>query len=185
MPHSQLFASCLLLRPSNVHGSLSPSRSRKRYVDVDVTGSVSAQYSLWRRRCRQREYHVFQNQCQERSFQRMRDLINKASWKPAILRLLQFTSVSKLTASCIDILEFLSQKSRTNGGVAFTGSQFPTSISLGYLYLPTVIAVLYSILWSWIDLDTTRLEPWFHFSRPGDAWAIDSLLLLYPFDFLA
>ncbi|KAL8801402.1 MAG: hypothetical protein Q9182_004466 [Xanthomendoza sp. 2 TL-2023] len=58
-------------------------------------------------------------------------------------------------------------------------------MSFGYLYLPTIIAILYSILWSWIDLDTKRLEPFFQLSRPGGANAADSILLHYPFDFVA
>jgi hypothetical protein len=39
--------------------------------------------------------------------------------------------------------------------------------------------------WSWIDLDTKRLEPWFNLSNADGALASDSLLLQYPFEFLA
>ncbi|KAL8689126.1 MAG: hypothetical protein Q9224_004717, partial [Gallowayella concinna] len=41
------------------------------------------------------------------------------------------------------------------------------------------------ILWSWIDLDTKRLEPYFQLSKPGGAALANSLELQYPFDFVA
>jgi hypothetical protein len=84
----------------------------------------------------------------------------------------------------------LSNFSRSNangGGVAFATDQNKLStISLFlYLYLPTVIAAFISMLWSWVDIDTRRLEPWFQLSKDEGARAEDSLLLQYPFDFLA
>lgn len=113
------------------------------------------------------------------------DPVKNQSWKPATLRPPLLVSVVALTLSFIAILESLSEKSRIDGGIAFTESRFSSSLSFGYLYLPTILAVLYSILWSWIDLDTKRLEPWFQLSRPGGAKAVDSMLLHYPFDFVA
>lgn len=112
-------------------------------------------------------------------------LPNKPSWKPLTLRWPLLTILVALTLSFIAVLEFLSQKSGNDGGIAFSDSTFSASTSFGYLYLPTIIAVLYSILWSWIDLDVKRLEPWFQLSKPGGAEAKDSILLHYPFDFLA
>ncbi|KAI9779104.1 MAG: hypothetical protein M1835_004766 [Candelina submexicana] len=41
------------------------------------------------------------------------------------------------------------------------------------------------MLWSWIDLDAKRLEPYFQLSKPEGASASDSILLHYPFDFIA
>ena len=54
-----------------------------------------------------------------------------------------------------------------------------------YLYLPTIIAVCGSMIWSWIDLDIKRLESFFQLSKPGGASGSDSVLLSYPVDFLA
>lgn len=91
------------------------------------------------------------------------------------------------TAFLIAVLEVLSNKSRQDGGVILAGSV--DDISAGqlfmYQYLPTIIAVLYSMLWSWIDLDAKRLEPYFQLSKPEGALAESSLLLQYPVDFLA
>ncbi|KAL8891638.1 MAG: hypothetical protein Q9215_001406 [Flavoplaca cf. flavocitrina] len=41
------------------------------------------------------------------------------------------------------------------------------------------------MLWSWVDLDTKRLEPYFQLSRPEGADRTNSLALNYPFDFVA
>jgi hypothetical protein len=74
-----------------------------------------------------------------------------------------------------------------SGAVAYAGSDgnLSASISFAYLYFPTIIAVCYSILWSWVDLDSKRLEPWFQLSKENGASADDSLMLHYNFDFLA
>lgn len=53
-----------------------------------------------------------------------------------------------------------------------------------YLYFPTVIAVIFSMYWAWIDLDTKRMEPYYQLSKDEGALGKDSLLLQYPFDFL-
>lgn len=39
--------------------------------------------------------------------------------------------------------------------------------TFSYSCLPTLITVFYSILWSWVDLDAERLEPYFQMSKPG------------------
>ena len=54
-----------------------------------------------------------------------------------------------------------------------------------YRYLPQMVIVLYGIAWAAVDLDVKRLEPYFQLSNPGGASASDSILLRYPFDFLA
>lgn len=111
--------------------------------------------------------------------------IETPSWKPATLRPPFLLSFVALALAFIAILEALCQKSRINDGVAFTATTFSPSINFMFMNLPTVIATLYSILWSWVDLDTKRLEPWFQLSRPEGARPEESLLLQYPFDVLA
>ena len=66
-----------------------------------------------------------------------------------------------------------------NGGYLGPGQEFT------YLYLPTIIAVIGSMIWSWIDLDVKRLESFFQLSKPDGALGSDSVLLSYPVDFLA
>lgn len=87
----------------------------------------------------------------------------------------------------IALLEYLSRRSDRDGGVVFTKADqsFTPLQSFTFLYFPTILAVVYSMLWSWIDLDAKRLEPYFQLSKPSGASAERSLLLHYPVDFFA
>ncbi|OBT46370.1 hypothetical protein VE00_02735 [Pseudogymnoascus sp. WSF 3629] len=115
----------------------------------------------------------------------------KPFWKPATLRFPVLGSIFTVTVLMIiglEILAYLSvgKNNSNGGGLAFaaTVDDISTIATVSYLYLPTVIAVLYSMIWSWVDLDSKRLEPWFQLSKPEGATAEDSLLLQYPFDFM-
>ncbi|KAK6849824.1 hypothetical protein PG995_013657 [Apiospora arundinis] len=48
-----------------------------------------------------------------------------------------------------------------------------------------MVAVIYSLAWSWVASDTKRMQPWLEMSQPGGATAEDSLLLDYPSMFFA
>ena len=87
----------------------------------------------------------------------------------------------------IAVLECLSLVSDRQGGIAFAkdGSKFSYATQFSYMYLPVIIGVLYGMLWSWVDLDVKRLEPYFQMSKAGGAPAQDSIHLHYPFDFIA
>jgi hypothetical protein len=63
-------------------------------------------------------------------------------------------------------------------------NDLPLSQTFQFLYLPTVIAVMFSIYWAWIDLEIKRMEPYYQLSKENGALGKDSLLLHYPFDFL-
>ncbi len=131
------------------------------------------------------ECHLFKRESSEEVQQYTKDKIMASSWKPATLRLPFLLGIAALTLAFTALLEYLSRRSRMDGGIAFTEGQFSPAESFAYLYLPTLIAVLYSTLWSWVDLDTKRLEPYFQLSRPEGADEMNSLALNYPFDFVA
>ncbi|KAJ4983537.1 hypothetical protein SVAN01_10953 [Stagonosporopsis vannaccii] len=108
------------------------------------------------------------------------------AWYPPALRWwnLLFTTVSCWVF--IGVLQYLLHKSQTEGGVIFAAdiNSLPLSRSFVYLYLPTVIAVLFSIFIVWIDHDAKRFEPYRLMSRSHGARGDESLLLRYPFDFV-
>ena len=106
-------------------------------------------------------------------------------WKPHSLRPPLLSSVIIFMLGIIGLLEYFSMISRENQALVTTSSQFSPATTFVYLYLPTLLAVLFSLLWSWIDLDAKRLEPYFQMSKAGGATAEDSLDLHYPFDFVA
>ncbi|KAI9830035.1 MAG: hypothetical protein M1819_005865 [Sarea resinae] len=87
----------------------------------------------------------------------------------------------------IVMLEWLSMKNRRNGGIILASniSDISPGLTFAWNYLPTIIAVCYSMIWTWIDLDVKRLEPYFQMSKSDGVSAANSLLLDYPFDFVA
>ncbi|CAD0090471.1 unnamed protein product, partial [Aureobasidium vineae] len=109
------------------------------------------------------------------------------TWKPISLRLPFLTFVLLTTSALIVVLQWLLYISQTTGGVLFASNinDLPLSKTFGYLYAPTIIAVIYGLLWSWIDLDIERMELYYQLCSPAGALAENSLLLQYPFDFVA
>lgn len=110
----------------------------------------------------------------------------KKPWKPITLRFPFLALLFLVTLAIIAALEYLHYVSREYDA---SGVYFGTSIdyisataTFLYLYLPTLIAVLYAMI-TWVDLDVRRLEPWFRISRPDGPSAKESILLHYPFDF--
>jgi hypothetical protein len=109
-----------------------------------------------------------------------------AIWKPTAFRTGPLLVATLLSWALIAVLQLLLVKSQEDGGIIFATNieKLPFGMSFLYLYLPTVIALVLSIFWSWIDLQIKRLEPYHQLGKTGGAWGKDSLLLSYPFDFL-
>jgi hypothetical protein len=84
-------------------------------------------------------------------------------------------------------IELLAQKSARQGGLALSPSldEIPQLARISSQYVPQVLAVAYSLVWSWVDLDVKRMQPWLELSKSGGATGRDALLLDYPFTFVA
>ncbi|KAL3594684.1 hypothetical protein FPOAC2_09001 [Fusarium poae] len=108
-------------------------------------------------------------------------------WKPLSLSTPILLAVIALTILLAIAVETLAQRSASQGGLALSPSleDIPEYAKFGYLYVPTIIAVLYSMIWSWIDLDVKRMQPWFEMSKRDGATAENSLFLDYQYDFVA
>lgn len=91
------------------------------------------------------------------------------------------------TIVLIAIIEVLHRKSSRDRGLFFANSlqDFTAWESFSYRYLTTVISVVYGMVWALVDLDVKRLEPFFQLASAKGATAANSILLCYPFDFLA
>ncbi|KAM0375036.1 hypothetical protein ACHAPK_003134 [Fusarium culmorum] len=107
-------------------------------------------------------------------------------WKPLSLSTPILLAVIALTILLAVAIETLAQRSASQGGLALSPSlkDMPEYARLSYLYVPTIIAVLYSMIWSWIDLDVKRMQPWFELSKRDGVTAEDSLFLDYQYDFV-
>jgi hypothetical protein len=90
----------------------------------------------------------------------------KSYWKPITLRAPVLESFIVVSVFLIIILEVLSQIAGVSSDISDSGvaayadsdGNLSTSISFTYLYFPTIIAVGYNIMLSWVDLDSKRLE---------------------------
>ena len=117
----------------------------------------------------------------------VRPIEKKLTWKPATLKGPWLLSTAVCLLAWVGILEYVSQQSLRKGGFVFAPSPEDFTYAVTFLtsYLPTIVAVMLSVSWSWVDLDVKRLEPYFQMSKPGGASAADSVLLHYPHEFIA
>jgi hypothetical protein len=107
-------------------------------------------------------------------------------WKPPALRAPILILTIAVCWGLIAVLQFLLWKSQRDNGILFAPkiNDLPLRDTFIFLYFPTIVAVLFSIYWAWIDLETKRMEPYYQLSKKKGALGKDSLLLHYPFDFL-
>jgi hypothetical protein len=91
-----------------------------------------------------------------------------------------------VTILLMTVLVVFQIQSTRNDGIFFANSidDMPARYIFIENYLPTIVSVLYSLAWSWIDLDVKRLEPWYRLSSEAGAIGADSVLLDYPTEFL-
>ncbi|KAH7413801.1 hypothetical protein DE146DRAFT_7430 [Phaeosphaeria sp. MPI-PUGE-AT-0046c] len=108
------------------------------------------------------------------------------TWKPPALRAPVLILTIAICWALIAVLEFLLWKSQRDNGLIFAPliADLPLHDTFLYLYFPTILAVIFSIYWAWIDLETKRLEPYYQLSKENGALGKDSLLLQYPFSFI-
>ncbi|KAI6782432.1 Protein of unknown function (DUF3433) [Emericellopsis cladophorae] len=114
-------------------------------------------------------------------------LSDPVNWKPLSMTAPILSAIIIITLLMIVGIELLAQKSAQQGGLALSPSldEIPQWARISSEYVPQVLAVAYSLVWSWVDLDVKRMQPWFEMSKPEGALAKDSLLLDYPFTFVA
>ncbi|KAF3207201.1 hypothetical protein TWF106_000453 [Orbilia oligospora] len=111
---------------------------------------------------------------------------NLPSWKPFTLRLPYLIFLILLTLFFIISIELLFRKSQRDGYLTFAQGDGLNGWQIFVSqYMGTVASVIFAILLSLSDLDAKRLEPWFELSKPDGVTAKNSILLCYPFDFLA
>ncbi|KAL4862143.1 hypothetical protein BDV12DRAFT_203324 [Aspergillus spectabilis] len=91
-----------------------------------------------------------------------------AGWRPIPLRPTYLSFIACIMLSMLVVLEALAQYSdRTGGLVFFQDTNDLTNLeSFAYNYVPVIIALVLATLWSFIDFDVLRLEPYFQMSRP-------------------
>jgi hypothetical protein len=109
-----------------------------------------------------------------------------ATWHPNALRPSVLCFSILLSWSLIAALQYLLFRSQHDQGIQFAPkiSALPLRETFLWQYFPIIVAIVFSIFWAWIDLETKRLEPYYQLSKKDGALGKDSLLLQYPFDFV-
>ncbi|KAI1130427.1 hypothetical protein F5Y10DRAFT_289389 [Nemania abortiva] len=115
---------------------------------------------------------------------RFRKPTKPSSWRAFSVRRPYLFVLLALSLSLLATIETLRQLSNRRHGIQHLDGSNPTTLTVGqtvlYSYIPTVTAVIYSTLWSYIDSDTKRLEPYIRMRSSKSPASI--LLLDYVFE---
>ncbi|CEJ82531.1 hypothetical protein VHEMI02590 [[Torrubiella] hemipterigena] len=102
------------------------------------------------------------------------------NWKPWSIRWPYMTLLIFLSIGLAIMQEWLFQKYKKTGILQFTS---PKDISPGLLFfikfMPTLLGIVYGVLWQFADIEIRRLEPYFQLSKPGGALAAESISIDY------
>ncbi|KAK5221065.1 hypothetical protein LTR72_006623 [Exophiala xenobiotica] len=105
------------------------------------------------------------------------------NWKPFSMSSVYILLLMALAITLAGVQEYLCQKSiqrakENSGLVAFNHvSEISTWDFFAWKYLPTMVCIVYAVLFSIMDFDIRRLEPFYQLSRPGGSLASASLNL--------
>ncbi|OAA46062.1 hypothetical protein NOR_02815 [Metarhizium rileyi] len=109
------------------------------------------------------------------------------NWKPWAMRWPYLTVVILLSIALAVTLEVLLRKYKDDPLLQF---QKPAEVKAGLYFAvkfaPTLSAVVYGVLWQFIDFEVRRLEAFYQLSKPGGALATESINVDYvtSFNFL-
>lgn len=115
-----------------------------------------------------------------KKMQRVETFYPQPDWKPFSMRWPYLVSMILLSIVLAVFTELLFRHSATNGLVTFTR---PSDIA-GFKYfaikfMPTIIAVMYGVLWQLTEFEVKRLEPFYQLSKEQGATAAESLNVDY------
>lgn len=105
---------------------------------------------------------------QEQSWLRRPRFRRAQGWHPIALRPIYMLSIAALMFLMILTLEGLRRYSETYGGLVYyeDTTKVSYSDSFAYNYVPIIVGVILVTLWSFVEFDVLRLEPYFQLSRP-------------------
>ena len=101
---------------------------------------------------------------------RVRSRPRPASWRAHSFRWPYLSLLILLSVALLATVEALRQISNRDHGLLQVNdsnpSDLPTGTTILYTYVPSIVGVLYSILWSFVDADMKRLEPYVQMRTP-------------------
>ncbi|KAL7801456.1 hypothetical protein V8C43DRAFT_271083 [Trichoderma afarasin] len=106
------------------------------------------------------------------------------NWKPFSMRWPYLTSLVLIAAGLAAMQEVLFQKYKKGGMVKFTS---PDQVNPGIFFVikfaPTLLAVIFGVLWQFTDFEVRRLEAFYQLSKEEGAVASDSINIDYATSF--
>jgi hypothetical protein len=118
--------------------------------------------------------------------ERQLEIKQKSGWKPFTLRRWFLVLMVILMAGLFATVETLREISARHGGLSFARSNDTLSTTAKFLSSTglTVFSVVFSLIWSMLDLDVKRMEVFFQLGKPEGAKESESLRLDYSSEFL-
>ncbi|KAJ4346856.1 uncharacterized protein N0V89_010788 [Didymosphaeria variabile] len=102
-----------------------------------------------------------------KSIFKRRESSKSKQWKPPALHPFTLAIAIATPLALIVTLVLLLRRSQRDNGILFAPdiNALPLSRTFMFQYFPTILAVVFSIFWAWIDLETKRLEPYYRLSE--------------------
>jgi len=107
-------------------------------------------------------------------------------WTPTTFKAVFFIPILFATFSIALAIGYIQYRNASSGGILFANRPSGPSPFQNFIvqYFPILVVLLYGIIWSWIDLDVKRLEPWYQAAHVDGSSSQTSLCLQYPVEFL-
>lgn len=112
--------------------------------------------------------------------QRTETFYPQLDWKPFSMRWPYLTMLILLSITLAGLTEILYQSSTKAPLVSFnTPQEIKPGVYFVIKFLPTIVAVMYGVLWQVTDFEVRRLEAYYQLSKEGGATAAETLNVDY------
>ncbi|KAM0333156.1 hypothetical protein ACHAQA_001816 [Verticillium albo-atrum] len=102
------------------------------------------------------------------------------NWKPFSMRWPYLIALILLSIGLALMEEFLYQRSRHQPLLSFVSpSNLPAGKYFAFKFAPTLLSVLYGVLWQFVGIEVKRLEAFYQLSKEGGALAAESINVDY------
>lgn len=153
-----------------------PSKSRDSKMDLSFVAGDEAPVAMEELRPMTKTGTTFSS----KKMQRVETFYPQPDWKPFSMRWPYLVSMILLSILLAVFTELLYRHSAKHGLITFVR---PTDIAgieyFSIKFLPTIMAVLYGVLWQMTEFEVKRLEPFYQLSKEQGATAAESLNVDY------
>ncbi|KAM0287174.1 hypothetical protein ACHAQH_000488 [Verticillium albo-atrum] len=102
------------------------------------------------------------------------------NWKPFSMRWPYLTTIIFLSLGLAVMEELFYRRSKRNPLLSFVSpSDLPAGKYFAFKFAPTLLSVLYGVLWQFVGIEVKRLEAFYQLSKEGGALAAESINVDY------